>query len=65
MIDKETQKELPRNRCPVCGTEFDDEFLASERGKEEEGIMIKCDYCKEKVDLDSLITEDDDYAWCI
>lgn len=56
MIAKDKNKQLIRDRCPICGYQFDEDEI-----KYEDNIC-----CYGHISsLRELITEDDDYVWCI
>jgi rubredoxin len=48
---------LPRNRCPICGHEFDEVKAVN--------VCPTIHYGEQEFTPDDLITDDDDYAWCI
>lgn len=54
---------LPRDCCPICGHQFDQHYLDSLE-PDQPFICPNHDIWKnDPITKESLITEDDDYAW--
>jgi hypothetical protein len=56
IFSEDKKKELIRDRCPICGYQFDEDEI-----KHEDNI---CHYGHIS-SIRELITEDDDFAWVI
>lgn len=55
---------LPRNCCPICGYEFDDEEIQRVIDKKSESLVCRSRFGPHwQGQPDELITSDHDYAW--